>query len=399
MKIYKKIALSNKIFPFYRGLSLDLMFWAAISTIFLTTVKDFTSSEVNSLISISVLTVIIGYYLVLRIIQKIGRINAIKVGNILLLLGGILITFLKGYHGVLLGFILYQYSSFFKSMDNAILKNNLKYINEEDKFFEYQSKSTLIYSISTLIIAFFSGYIFNINNYLPMYISIAFCILNCILMNFIYEAPVKETKKEKIKGFKFNKIIVFILLFFVLYQITDCGQTNTKLLLQYNMEEFLNHNNTVLILGFIIFLSRIGRVLSNIVFNKLYDKLKNKLSIIINIMLIISYALILFGNFIKMEYVGIIFISIGFIMFLIIRDPLENYTRTILLENTENKFHDKILIYLALVREIATVVLGLIISSILLKHEMKYAFIFLFILTVLFIYVSFNVFKTLKNKY
>lgn len=35
----KKIQISMKIYPYYYGFSADLMFWAAINTLFLTIVK------------------------------------------------------------------------------------------------------------------------------------------------------------------------------------------------------------------------------------------------------------------------------------------------------------------------------------------------------------------------
>ena len=58
----KKIEMSIKLYPYYYGLSADLMFWAAINTLFLTTVKDFTASQINSLISLSVLISFISYF-------------------------------------------------------------------------------------------------------------------------------------------------------------------------------------------------------------------------------------------------------------------------------------------------------------------------------------------------
>lgn len=39
----------NKIYPWYAGLSGDLLFWIAIDTLFLTVVKNFTSAQIVSL--------------------------------------------------------------------------------------------------------------------------------------------------------------------------------------------------------------------------------------------------------------------------------------------------------------------------------------------------------------
>lgn len=48
----QKIAKFNKIFPWYSGLSGDLLFWVAIDTLFLTIVKNFNASQIVSLTTI-----------------------------------------------------------------------------------------------------------------------------------------------------------------------------------------------------------------------------------------------------------------------------------------------------------------------------------------------------------
>ena len=45
----KKINFSNKIYPIFYGLSADLIFWIAINTLFLTTVKHLNASQINTI--------------------------------------------------------------------------------------------------------------------------------------------------------------------------------------------------------------------------------------------------------------------------------------------------------------------------------------------------------------
>ncbi len=397
----KRIKTSMKIYPFYYGLSADLMFWAAINTLFLTVVKKFSASQVNSLVSFSVLISIIGYFMILKLIKKIGELNAVKIGNIMLLLSSIFITFLKTYNGVLLGLTLYEIAFIFKSMDHVILRKNLESLNEKEKFFNYETKGTLIYSIITMAISFVSGFIFNLNNYLPMYICIFFCILNYVISGFLYFPKENdELEKQKNDKIKFNKTIIFILLFYLLiYSVIENSQTNVKLMLQYNMQDFLNTQNVALMLSFIVFISRVIRVLSNIAFNKIYNKVKNNLSIILNVLLIISLCLILLGDFIRNGFVGIAFVSLGFFILLLLRDPTENYGRTILFDNAPRKFHDELSLYYSIFRKIGNFFISLIISIILLDLEIKYVFIFLLVVAILTLYITSNIVKLLKNKW
>ena len=91
--VAKKVAFSNKIHPYFSGFSSDLMFWAAINTLFLTTVKHLTASNINLMISIGMLVSILSNFFVLKIIKKIGNIHSIRLGVFLLLIACLLITF------------------------------------------------------------------------------------------------------------------------------------------------------------------------------------------------------------------------------------------------------------------------------------------------------------------
>ena len=73
----KKIIRSNKLFPLFSGLTTDLLFWAAINTLFLTNVNGFTSAQISSLVSFGLVSTILFQPLSYKIIKKIGNINNI----------------------------------------------------------------------------------------------------------------------------------------------------------------------------------------------------------------------------------------------------------------------------------------------------------------------------------
>ena len=74
----EKMAKFNRIFPWYAGLSDDLLFWAAIDTLFLTVVKDFNASQIVSLTTVSLITCIVLQVPLLKIIKKIGNTNSVR---------------------------------------------------------------------------------------------------------------------------------------------------------------------------------------------------------------------------------------------------------------------------------------------------------------------------------
>ena len=267
----KKVKISNKIYPIYYGLSADLIFFIAINTIFLTNIKNLSAAQINSLTTFSVFFMLILYKIILKLIKKIGNLNSIRLGNFMLLISAILFTFGKGYMLILLAQILYVNAFLFKSMDGVVLRKNLKYQNRLNEYINYQNKSTLIYSFVTMIISFISGFLYNMNPYLPMIICILFCINNFILSFFIYEVKKEEVKQISNEKFNFTKTILFILLLYAfLYTAIEIGQVNTKLFLQYNMSEFLEPSKVVISLSIILSISRIVRTISDFFFDKIY---------------------------------------------------------------------------------------------------------------------------------
>ena len=89
----EQIKKFNKVFPWYSGLSGDLLFQVAIDTLFLTVVKQFNASQIVSLTTVSLMTCIALQIPLLKIIKKIGNTNSVRLGSLLMLISSILLTF------------------------------------------------------------------------------------------------------------------------------------------------------------------------------------------------------------------------------------------------------------------------------------------------------------------
>lgn len=394
----KKIHFSNKIYPLFSGLSGDLLFWIAINMLFLTNVKHLSVVEINSLTSLSVIVVILTQSLIFKIIKKIGNVNSVKLGTILLLIASILLTFSPTYPLILIGEILYEIAFLFKNMDTVILRKNLKYENKVDDYIRIQSKSTTVYSFVTMLIALVAGFLYNINPYLPMILCIIFCINNVVLSNFIYEVKDNQQNKIEIKKFKFTKIIILILILFaLLYAVIDMGQNNTILFMQYNMSDFLTQNKVAIYITIIIAISRFIRVIANYLFTRV-KKINDKLLYEIGLFVVLSYLLILLGNFIGHGMIGVSIIALGFFIFLAVRDPFENYMRNLMLDNCDTVYHEKAIIYLSLFREIGKFAISTLITLLLLKLEMPYIMLFLLIMAVLNIFIIRKIYNLVNSK-
>lgn len=400
-----KLKRFNKIFPWYDGLSGDLLFWVAIDSLFLTVVKNFTASQIVSLTSISMIINILLQVPLLKIIHKIGNTKSVRLGSFLLLISSILLTFGRNYITIVIGKIFYEMSFTFQNMINAVLKNNLELQHTENEYIKYRTKANTIYAAVTMIISFIASIMFNINNYLPMIGCITFCVICFILSWYMVDyskdnkKPIeknKETGKEKIK---YTKIIIFILLSYGLfYPMVNSGQSNGKLFIQQELLKLYDVEKTSLVIGAILCVSRIVRLLSNIKFDKIHKKYEDKVGIMLPVGLLISLILMLIGyNVSNMPVMKFVIMGFGYVIILFIRDPFKVYMQDLALKNTDKNRQQTLLTTMELSRKIVRTIISLSFTTILLKYPMVLVISILTVLSIIEIFVSIYLYKIIIN--
>lgn len=392
----------NKIFSWYQGLSSDLLFWVAIDTLFLTVVKGFSASQIVSLTTISVIAYIVLQGLVLKIINKIGNTKSVRLSSLLLLIVSLLYTFGTNYITIAIGKIIYEISWSFHNMVNIMLKNNLELQKKESEYIKIQNKSNTVYAVVTMIISFIAGPMFNLNNYLPMILCIIFCLICFILsfsiIDFSKYDKINESKKSK-ANIKYSKLIIIIIISFgIFYPLINSGQSEGKLFIQQELLLNFNIEKTTLIISAILCISRIVRVISNILFDKIYTKYKDKVGIILAIMLIVSFALMISGYLIK-DFIILKFsiMSCGYIIILFIRDPFRVYMQDLALRSTGKESQKTLLTIMELSRKIVRFIMSLSFTMILVDNPMIIVILILFILSIIQILISIKLYKVIVS--
>ncbi len=397
----KRMEKFNKIFPWFSGLSADLLFWVAIDTLFLTVVKNFSASQVVSLTSISLIVVICLQIPLLKIIKKIGNTDSVRLGSFLLLLSSILLTFGRNYFVIVLGKIFYEIAFTFQNIANAILKNNLELQNRSNDYIKVKTKSNTIYATVTMLISFIASILFNINNYLPMIFCILFCLI-CFILSFNiidFSNYNKVNVKKNFKRIKYSKLIIVLLISYALfYPIVNSGQTNGKLFIQEELLKNFDVEKTSLIIGTILCISRIVRVVSNISFNKAYKKFKDKVEIILPILLSISLILMICGALISNSIIlKIAIMSLGYIIILFIRDPFKVYMQDLALKNSNKEYQQTLLTTMELSRKIGRAIISLAFTLILVNNPIILVIAILLILSIIEILVSIRLYKIIAS--
>lgn len=369
--------------------------------------KKFTASQIVSLTSVSLITCILLQALLLNIIKKIGNTRSVRLGSLLLLISSILLTFGTNYIIIVIGKILYEVAFTFQNMINAVLKNNLELQNREDEYIKFRTNANTIYAIVTMIISFIVSIMFNINNYLPMIGCITFCLI-CFVLSFnmidysdndcIKNKISEKNRDSQIKKVYSKNILFIIISYGLFYPIVNSGQSNGKLFIQQELLKNFDVEKTTLIIGTILCVSRVGRVISNILFNKIHKKYKNKIGFILPLLLLLSLNLMVIGYLISHSIIlKILVMSLGYSIILFIRDPFKVYMQDLALKRSNKKEQQSILTTLDLSRKVVRAIISLSFTLILINNPMIEVITILIILSIVEIFISLYLYKIIQK--
>ena len=400
----KKVNQFIKIFPWYHGLIVDLLFYIAIDTLFLTTVKNFSAAQIVALSSFSQFACIALQFPILFVIKKIGNTYSARARGFCILLSAVLITFGKSFYLVLLGRVFHDIAAIFSSASIVALENNLDLVGRRHDFVKIRTTANTVYAVITMLISFVASLMFNLNNYLPMIGCITTCTIGFILSFYMKDyskynrISYKTQKGAKVKIHYSKFIIMAIVVYAIFYPIVNTGQSEGKLFIQQQLFLDFDVDNTALILGVIICISRIIRVFSNLWFAKLYDKYRGKMGVVLTILLCASIGFILFGSFIPLLFIKIAVMSVGYIIILFARDPFKLYMQDVIFENTPKEQHQTLITILEFGVKICTAGMGLSFAAILTKYSMIIVMAILFIIALIEIYLSIKLYKMIVIK-
>ena len=366
----------TRIYPWFSGLTGDLLFYIAIDTLFLTLVKHFSAAQIVSLTSLSQLACIALQFPLLFVIKKIGNTASIRLGALLLLLSAVFITLGQSYYVVLLGRILHDAAAIFRTAAVVALENNLEALDRRKDFVRYRTAANTVYSFITMLISFVASYLFNLNPYVPMLCCIGTCTAGLVLSLLMKDCSgydkifVRKTNRARVKIPYGSFIVITILVYSIFCLVVTNSQNEGKLFIQQQLLLEFDAETTALLIGAVVCVSRIVRVCSNVVFARLYEKYQGKMGIALPVMLSFSIVFLLLGSAIPTAVAKIIVMSLGYSIILFVRDPFKLYIQDVVLGNTPKEQHQTLLTVLEFGVKIAGAGMGLVFSAILVGYPM-----------------------------
>lgn len=372
----RKINRSIKCYPLLHGTTADLLFYIAIDTLFLTTVKHFSTEQI---VLITTISSWVGVFLripLLWIIKKLGNTASIRAGTISMLLSALLITFAPTFSLVLLGRCLRLVGNTANEIAAVVtLENNLEQAGRSEEFISKRAMGSVYYSVITLVISFVATPLFQINAYLPMYLCILGAATGMVISFFVadyspHNYPAHTPKKEKVKV-KFAPFAALtLLLHCVVYSFAALSITDCKLCIQDNIGEYLTLENTVTVIGAIYFLSRICRVIGNTIYTRFYRKFQLKTGLVVIGLFISGFLLILLGGWVSVVPLKVLLMGLGYFVEMLVIDSFRYYVMQIFILFSPRKEHQDMFAYMSFAKSLGSAVLSMGASLLLVEGTM-----------------------------
>lgn len=227
-KNISNMSYNMKIFPIYKGLSWDALFYYAIEFLFLTNIKGLTAAQV---LFVDAFYPIFKFILEIPsniIVNKLGKRRSLILGNIFVV-GDILFLILaNNIYMVIFAWFLSAFGYALKGLteSNLLYDSIPKSDKRGEKFSKIDGRASSFYYYLDAISGISTGFLFVINGYLPMILCLVICIIS-LLLSFNFKdvdnsqedesAPsvkdilldLKQTSKFIVKSNRLRSLVIF----------------------------------------------------------------------------------------------------------------------------------------------------------------------------------------------
>lgn len=216
-KIIKQKKNNVKIFPIYKTISWDLLFYFPIIFLFLTQVKGFTPAQVLFADSFYTLSNTFWQLPITSIVDRIGKKNCLIVGNILYSLSIFAMIFMQNYYELLLIQFIYALGYSIKGIcETNILYDSLPVGKKRGNIFsKIDGKSASYFYLFDSIASVIAGFTFVINGYIPMVLCFICCIISTVLSFKFRHTKIIEEKVESVSVKMYYEQIKGAIKFFI----------------------------------------------------------------------------------------------------------------------------------------------------------------------------------------
>ena len=191
-----------RIYYIYKAISWDLLFYYAVSFIFLNAFKGLTPAEIVFADAFFPLYKVLFQIPAALLVNRIGKKNCLIVGNTSLLVYMIFVLGCNYYQIMIIANIFMAFGFVLKNLcESNILYDSLQ--GDPDKLKKYskiEGRSSALYYYLGAFSSIVAGLTYNINPYIPMCICMGFVIASIICSYLFKEVPIDLTNPNEEHG-------------------------------------------------------------------------------------------------------------------------------------------------------------------------------------------------------
>lgn len=344
-----------KLFPIYKMISWDLLFFYAIIFLYLVQVKNLSAPQVlfaEALYNVAVMLFLIPSG---KIVDKIGKKNSVIIANITLCISIVVILLMTKIYHLIIAYSVMAFGYSIKTIaENIILYDSIPSGPKRGKIFSIiDGKASSYYYYIDAVTSIATGFLFVVNPYIPIVLCLIMCIISTILScgfqhtNTISKAKAESAEKVSLKdAFKHvisSKRLLYLILFYAIFS----GLLYNLSSLRSSLFKDLNLNAQYF--GIIYAVLQIISGTTARYQNKIHNKFKNETLAVLGIPLTISCVLIgVLGNLNSDNFIFSV-IMILFIMQNVLKGPY----RTLIVRYMNNFTNKSIRTQLATIESLA----------------------------------------------
>ena len=250
-KINKIRRKNAKLFPIYKMFSWDLLFFYSIEFLFYTITKKITAPQVLMISGLFLFFKIVMQIPAVTIANKIGKRNSIVLGNFLLIIYSIILIFVPGAISVIIADMFLALGSSIKTIaEPGLLYDSVSTKGGDGLYSRIEAKGGSWYYILDGIASLMAGYLFVMNNYVPIYICLAFTVISTVLsLNFkdiykpqkkenTYLKDIKDSFKFVVRSRRMRSLVLFNLVFYSLIVLNNVYKSDLLVKVGIPEEQF-----------------------------------------------------------------------------------------------------------------------------------------------------------------
>jgi MFS family permease len=190
-----------RLYPIYKMFSWDLIFYYAISFVFLVQTKNLSIAQVMFTDALYPIFKFVFQIPALTLIDKKGKRNSLIIGNLLLVVYLIILILSKNIIHVIIAYLISSFSFSIKNVaEPNLLYDSVTQRKGKGMYAKIDELGSRNYYYLDGITSMLTGFLFVVNGYLPMIISLIFVVISVALSTGFKEViPIKNDKSKTIK--------------------------------------------------------------------------------------------------------------------------------------------------------------------------------------------------------